>query len=103
MRRAISKALPGAEETISYKIPAYKLHGGIVLYFAGWKQHHSFYPADERLLAAFKTELGRYQVSKNTIRFRLSERAPVNLIKRIAKFRATEAAERDKAKSAASE
>jgi len=37
---------------ISYKIPAYKLYGGIVLYFAGWKQHYSLYPAGERMLAA---------------------------------------------------
>jgi len=45
VRRTIRKALPRAEEVISYKMPAYKLHGGIVLYFAGWKQHYSIYPA----------------------------------------------------------
>ena len=52
MRSTLCKALPGAEEVISYKIPAYKLYGGIVLYFAGWKQHYSLYPAGERMLAA---------------------------------------------------
>jgi uncharacterized protein YdhG (YjbR/CyaY superfamily) len=44
VRSAIRKALPAAEEVISYKIPAYKLRGGIALYFAGWKQHYSLYP-----------------------------------------------------------
>ena len=44
VRGAIRKALPGAEEAISYQIPAYKLHGGLVLYFAGWKKHYSLYP-----------------------------------------------------------
>jgi uncharacterized protein YdhG (YjbR/CyaY superfamily) len=44
VRSTLRKALPGAEEVISYKIPAYRLHGGIVLYFAGWKQHYSLYP-----------------------------------------------------------
>jgi hypothetical protein len=35
VRRTIRKAVPGAEEAISYQIPTYKLHGGPVLYFAG--------------------------------------------------------------------
>jgi uncharacterized protein YdhG (YjbR/CyaY superfamily) len=38
VRSSIRKAVPGAEEEISYQIPAYKLHGGSVLYLAGWKQ-----------------------------------------------------------------
>jgi uncharacterized protein YdhG (YjbR/CyaY superfamily) len=39
VRTAIRKALPRAEETISYQIPAYKLDGRAVIYFAGWKWH----------------------------------------------------------------
>ena len=91
VRSAIRKALPGAEEVISYKIPAYRLHGGIVLYFAGWKRHYSLYPAGRRLVVAFQDELAPYKVSKGTIRFPLSEPAPVKLIARIARFRAKEA------------
>ena len=98
VRTTLRKALPGAEEVISYKIPAYRLHGGIVLYFAGWKQHYSLYPAGERMVAAFKDQLASYKVSKGTIRFPLSEPVPVKLIERIAKFRAEEAADREKAK-----
>ena len=97
VRSAIRKAVPGAEEGISYKIPTYKLHGGAVLYFAGWKQHYSLYPAKERLVAAFKDELAPYKVDKGTIRFPLSQPVPVKLIGRIAKFRAKEAAERENA------
>ena len=51
VRSTLRKALPGAEEVISYKIPAYRVHGGIVLYFAGWKEHYSLYPAGERLVS----------------------------------------------------
>jgi uncharacterized protein YdhG (YjbR/CyaY superfamily) len=64
VRSAIRKALPKAEEVISYKMPAYKLHGRVVLYFAGWKQHYSLYPAGDRLVAAFKDELTPYKISK---------------------------------------
>lgn len=53
VRSTICKAVPGAEEVISYKIPAYKLHSRPVLYFAGWKRHYSLYPATERVVAAF--------------------------------------------------
>jgi uncharacterized protein YdhG (YjbR/CyaY superfamily) len=91
VRRTLRKALPGAEEVISYKIPAYRLNGGKVLYFAGWKQHYSLYPTGERMVMAFKDQLAPYKVSKGTIRFPFSEAVPVKLIERIAKFRATEA------------
>jgi len=103
VRSTIRKAVPGAEEMISYKIPTYKLHGDPVLYFAGWKKHYSLYPASGHLVAAFKDDLAPYEVNKGTIRFPLSEPVPIKLIGRIAKFRAKEVAEREKAKAAAPE
>jgi uncharacterized protein YdhG (YjbR/CyaY superfamily) len=101
VRRAIGKAVPDAEECISYQIPAFKLHGRVLLYFAGWKEHYSVYPASDAMVAAFPDELERYRVSKGTLRFSLSESVPVMLIERVAKFRATELAARKAAKVAA--
>jgi uncharacterized protein YdhG (YjbR/CyaY superfamily) len=101
VRSTIRKAVPGAAEGISYKIPTYKLHGRAMLYFAGWSQHYSVYPSTGQLVAAFKDELALYEVSKGTIRFPLSEPVPVKLIECIAKFRAKEVAEREKGKAAA--
>ena len=102
VRSTIRKALPEAEEVISYKIPAYTLHGGPVLYFAGWKQHYSLYPATRDVVAAFKDDLAMCEISKGTIRFPLSQPVPVKLIGRIAKFRAKEVAEREKVGSSKS-
>ena len=99
VRSAIRRALPEAEEVISYKMPTYKLPGGAALYFAGWKQHYSLYPAGERLVTAFKNELARFEISKGTIRFPLSEPVPIKLIERIAKFRAKEIAAHPKVKT----
>jgi uncharacterized protein YdhG (YjbR/CyaY superfamily) len=94
VRAALRKALPKAEEVISYQIPAYKLDGRVVIYFAGWKEHCSIYPAQRRLVAAFKERLAPYEVNnKGTIRFPLSERVPVGLIEAIARFRAKEVRE----------
>ena len=95
VRSAIRKAVPEAEEAISYKMPMYKLPAGPVLYFAGWKQHFSLYPATASLVAAFKNDIAPYVVHKGTIRFPLAQPVPVKLIARIAKFRAKEVAERE--------
>jgi uncharacterized protein YdhG (YjbR/CyaY superfamily) len=94
VRGAIRKAVPQAEEVISYKIPTYKLNGGAVLYFAGWKGHYSLYPASPEIVAECKDDLASYQVEKGTIRFPLDEPVPVKLIERIAKLRAKKIAER---------
>ena len=96
LRSIILKAMPGVEEVISYKIPTYKLHGRPVLYFAGWRQHYSLYPANDHVVAAFKDDLAPYKISRGTIRFPLSQPVPVKLIERIAKFRAKEVAKREK-------
>lgn len=94
VRSTIRKAVPAAEETISYRIPTYKLEREPVLYFAAWKKHYSLYPASGRLIDAFKKDLAPYEVNKSTIRFRFTEPVPVKLIGRIAKFRAKEVAGR---------
>lgn len=101
VRKAIRSSVPVAEESISYKMPTYKLDGQVVLYFAGWKQHYSLYPATGRLLAAFKQELEPYKVHKATIRFPVAQAVPKELIARIAKFRAQEIAEQTKSKLSA--
>ena len=101
VRRSIRRAAPGAEEVISYQIPAFKLHGKPVLFFAAWKEHLSIYPSNARLVAAFKDELAKYERAKGTIRFPLSDPIPAKLIERIARFRAKEIGDAEKAKIAA--
>jgi uncharacterized protein YdhG (YjbR/CyaY superfamily) len=101
VRTTIRKALPRAVELISYTMPTYKVDGRPVLYLAGWKRHYSLYPASAQLIARCKDDLAPYEVEKGTIRFPLSEPVPVRLIGRIAKLRAREVADSEKAKAAA--
>jgi uncharacterized protein YdhG (YjbR/CyaY superfamily) len=98
VRSAIRKAIPMATESLSYKIPTYKIDDKVVLYFAGWAKHYSLYPCGPKLAARFKKELAPYEMSKGTIRFPLSEDVPVNLIAAVAKFRAAEAGARAKSR-----
>jgi uncharacterized protein YdhG (YjbR/CyaY superfamily) len=93
VRSAIRKALPGAEEVISYQMPAYKLGGETVIYFAGWKRHYSLYPVSAHLVEAFKDDLAPYELNdRGTLRFPLVRPVPVKLIGTIAKLRAKEVA-----------
>ena len=93
VRDILRRALPGAEEVISYQIPAYKIGGQAVLYFAGWKQHYSIYPATDGVVATFERDLAPYELTKGAIRFPLAAPVPEALIEKIAKLRAREVAE----------
>ncbi|MBI5857283.1 MAG: DUF1801 domain-containing protein [Sphingobacteriales bacterium] len=96
MRKTIRTAAPKAEELISYQMPAYKYYGMLV-YFAGFKNHISFFPTSSGI-AAFKKELSGYAGSKGTVRFPLDQTLPLKLISRIVKYRLKENEAKAKAK-----
>jgi uncharacterized protein YdhG (YjbR/CyaY superfamily) len=89
IRMTIRKAAPGAEEKISYQIPAFTLKGSYLIYFAAFKKHIGLYPAP-RGIAEFKEALSRYQAGKGTMRFSLDKPIPFGLISKIVKFRVKE-------------
>jgi len=86
VRSTIRKVVPKAEETISYGIPTFKINGRYVIYFAGYKNHVSVYPAP-RENPEFKKELSVYKGGKGTVQFPLDKPLPSDLIRRITKFR----------------
>ena len=96
IRKTIGKAAPEAEEVISYNMPAFRLDGMLV-YYAAWKEHIGFYPASPGM-SVFDKELAKYERSKGTIKFPLSEEMPLDLIARIVKFRVAENQEKKLAK-----
>ncbi len=98
VRAVIRKALPRAEEGISYGIPVYKVDGRMALYFAGFKNHYAIYPATGALLEAMGDVLRDRIRSKASIHFDYEEKVPVKLITRIAKVRAADAKARSAAK-----
>ena len=88
LRQVITESAPGAEEAVSYQMPAFKLNG-ILVWFAAFKNHIGFYPK-KSAIEAFKEELSDYEVSKGTIRFPINEPVPFDLVKRIVVFRVKE-------------
>lgn len=88
VRQTIRKAAPEAEETISYQIPTFKLHGNLV-HFAAFKKHIGFYPTSSGI-RIFQDELADYEISKGTIRFPFDKPLPLDLIDKIVRFRVKE-------------
>ena len=96
LRQTISKAAPGAEEVISYKMPAFKYHG-MLIYFAAYKNHIGFY-ATPTGHTAFKKELSVYKEGKGSVQFPLDQPLPLGLVSKIVKFRVKENREKEKKK-----
>lgn len=89
MRKTISAEAKDAEESISYGMPGYKYLGKPLVYFAGYENHIGFY-ATPTGHDAFKKELSVYKQGKGSVQFPLSEKLPLDLIKKIVRFRVKE-------------
>jgi uncharacterized protein YdhG (YjbR/CyaY superfamily) len=85
LRRTIRTAFPRAEECISYGIPAFRLDGRVVAWFAAAARHCSFYPGG--VLDSFKSDLAGYETSKGTIRFQPDRPLPATLVKKLIRAR----------------
>jgi uncharacterized protein YdhG (YjbR/CyaY superfamily) len=96
IRATIRKAAPGAEEKISYQMPAFTLKGNLV-YFGAFKNHIGFYPIPSGI-EAFQEELSAYEQGKGSVQFPLDKPIPYDLISRIVKFRVKENLARAEAK-----
>ena len=91
LRAAIRSAVPRvAVETISYRIPAFKVDM-VLVWFAAFANHCSLFPTAS-VIAKFKAELRDYSTSKGTLHFALDQPIPVALVKRIVKARVAEVA-----------
>jgi uncharacterized protein YdhG (YjbR/CyaY superfamily) len=97
IRRTIQKAVPEAQEAISYQIPAFRFHGRL-LYFAAFKDHFSVFGASHAARTAFKEELSKYEEAKGTIRFPMSKPLPVAFLRDLARYGARENLDRERTK-----
>lgn len=92
MRSTIKQEAPIAREVISYNMPAFKAHG-VLVYYAAHQGHIGFYPTSTPI-EVFKSELSAYKFSKGAIQFPIDNPLPVDLIRRMVKFRVQQDAEK---------
>ncbi|MGZ5219125.1 MAG: iron chaperone [Chitinophagaceae bacterium] len=95
VRDTIKNAVPEAEETISYAIPAFILNKTYLVYFAGYKHHISLYPAPKGN-EAFEKEIAGYRSGKGTIQFPLDKPLPLALVTKIVRYNLKENLKRQK-------
>lgn len=89
LRKVIKAAAPKATEAVSYQIPTFKYHGMLVG-FAAFKNHLSFFVMSPSLMDAHKDELKAYDTAKATIRFQADKPLPTALVKKLVKARIEE-------------
>ncbi|MFC4872567.1 iron chaperone [Negadavirga shengliensis] len=86
IRATIKNVVPEAEESISYGMPTFNLHGHYLVYFAAYKKHIGFYPVPVEN-DFFKQELSSYKTGKGSVQFPLAKPMPLDLIVKIVQFR----------------
>ena len=86
LRALILQTAPHAVESISYGMPAYKLHGKPFVYFGGYPKHIGLY-ATPNTHSAFAEELSAYKQGKGSVQFPLHQPLPFELIEKMLLFR----------------
>jgi uncharacterized protein YdhG (YjbR/CyaY superfamily) len=87
LRAQVARLVPDAEETISYGMPAFKLRGRAVVWFAAWKAHCSLYPLTGTFLEARADALKGYRRTKGSLHFTPDHPLPQALVERLVRAR----------------
>jgi uncharacterized protein YdhG (YjbR/CyaY superfamily) len=90
VRRAIRAAAPGAEECISYGMPAFRLNGTLITGFKASASHCSFHPMSGETIATLEADLVAYEMSRGTIGFSARAGLPAALVRKLVKARLEE-------------
>jgi len=86
LRQTIKSLVPEAVEVISYQIPTFKLDGRMLVSYAAFAEHCSFFPGAGPV-EAHEKELKSFPTSKGTIRFTPVRPLSAALVKKLVQTR----------------
>lgn len=90
LRAKIRSTVPGAEECISYRIPAFRLNGDVIAGFCATAKGCSYFPFSGSTLKSLANELGRYEQTKSSLHFSTDKPLPITLVRKLIKARIAE-------------
>jgi uncharacterized protein YdhG (YjbR/CyaY superfamily) len=94
VRRTILEIVPGAQETISYKVPAFRVDGAIVAGFAAFRDHLSYLPFSGSVLEQLPDELSGYRMTKSALHFPIDQPLPKAILEKLIAVRRAEVRQR---------
>lgn len=90
LRRTIRALLPGAQECISYGMPAFRVDGRVVAGFLATAKGCSYYPFSGATLATLAAELEGYPQTPGSLHFRPEAPLPARLVRKLLEARLAE-------------
>jgi uncharacterized protein YdhG (YjbR/CyaY superfamily) len=96
LRRAILEVVPEAEQVISYRVPAFRMHGKTIAGFAAFKDHLSYLPFSGSILGQLADELRDYTMTKSALHFPVDRPLPQGLVRKLVELRLAEVQRRDR-------
>jgi len=87
LRATILEVAPGAEEVLSYGLPAFRVEGTVIAGFGAFKHHLSYFPHSGSVLAALGDQVAGYRTSRGTLQFSVDTPLPRSLVERLIEVR----------------
>ena len=96
LRRTILEIVPEAEQVISYRVPAFRVHGQVIAGFAAFKDHLSYLPFSGSVLEQLVDELDGYAMTKSSLHFPVAQDLPKALVEKLIATRLAEVKQRSR-------
>jgi uncharacterized protein YdhG (YjbR/CyaY superfamily) len=91
LRRDILAVVPDAEQCMSYGLPGFRIDGKTIAGFAAFKNHLSYLPHSGSVFPELADELAGYQKSSGSLRFRVDQPLPLELVEKLIAVRIRQA------------
>jgi len=91
LRERILDVVPGAEQGISYGMPAFRLQGKVIAGFAAFKNHLSYLPHSGSVFPELRDDLAGYKTSTGALQFPIDKPLPASLVRKLVAVRKRQA------------